>query len=269
MSDTENPYRSPAATVVDFSPATGEIEYAAPAHVLNAGHGTTWISNGWQLFKDAPLMWGCAMLLYAGVSFILNLIPILGSIAGMLLAPSLSVGILAFGRAHARDGVTDLGLMFSGFKGEKLGQLMIMALLYVAAIVVTVIVMIIMLAIGLGGMSAISQLEAGNFSGLLGGSGGLMMLVLLLFFLTAVFLIVGAYWFAPGLIFFANLSPVDALKESLMACLRNWLPLTVYSLVAMVIFLVGAIPFGLGLLVVFPVMMASLYPMFEDLYGRE
>ncbi|HEX5276161.1 MAG TPA: hypothetical protein VFW42_00665, partial [Fluviicoccus sp.] len=81
--------------------------------------------------------------------------------------------------------------------------------------------------------------------------------------------IVGAYWFAPGLIYYANLPPVEALKESLSACLRNWLPLTVYSLVAMVILVAGAIPLGLGLLVVFPVMMASLYPMFEDLYGRE
>lgn len=268
MSDHENPYRSPTAAVADFSTATGEIQYAAPAHLLNSGHGTTWISNGWQLFKAAPLMWLSAMLLYAGVSFILNLIPVLGSIAGLLLAPSMSVGILAFGRAHAREGVTDLSLMFAGFRGEKLGSLMIMALLYAGAIVVTVIVMVVLMAIGLGGMSALSHMNADNAAGLISSSGG-MLLLLLLLFLTVTFLIVGAYWFAPGLIYYANLSPVDALKESLSACLRNWLPLTVYSLVAMVILVAGAIPFGLGLLVVFPVMMASLYPMFEDLYGRE
>lgn len=269
MTDNENPYRPSGVPVVDFAAPTGEIEYEVPGHKVPAGNGSGWISAGWEMFKDAPLMWICAMLLYCAVSMVTNLVPGLGTIIGMLIAPSLSVGILAFGRGHAREGVTDLGRMFAGFQGEKVGSLVIMALLYAAAMVVSIIVLMLALVIALGGVGAVSQLSSGHGMSTLEHAGGLVALVSILGFVMAMFLIVSAYWFAPGLIYYANLSPVDAMKASCSACLTNWLPLTMYSLVALLIFIAGIIPFGLGLLVVIPVLMASMYPMFEDLFGVE
>ena len=52
-----------------------------------------------------------------------------------------------------------------------------------------------------------------------------------------------------------------------MACMRNWLPFLVYSLLAMVLMVAAFIPFGLGLLVFFPVMMKNLLLILKDMYS--
>ena len=270
MSDSENPYRTPSVAVLNLEKAPTDAAYAAPARTVSAGHGSQWIGEGWRLFKDEPLMWFAAMLLFFGFSLVLGLIPVLGSLASMLLAPSLSVGVLAFGRGHARQGKADIANMLVGFSGEKIGPLMIMALLYLSIVVVTVIVLVVFMAIALGGVAALGSLdsEEGLKSAML-GTGGLVLVLGFLAFMAVMMVVMAAYWFAPGLIFYAGLNPVDAMKESFMACMRNWLPFLVYSLLATVLLVAAFIPFGLGLLVFFPVMMATMYPGFEDLFGRE
>ncbi len=76
-----------------------------------------------------------------------------------------------------------------------------------------------------------------------------------------------AYWFAPILVAFHELAPLDALKLSFRACLHNILPFSVYALISMVLLILAVIPLGLGLLVLIPTMTASLYVSYRDIFN--
>jgi uncharacterized membrane protein len=76
-----------------------------------------------------------------------------------------------------------------------------------------------------------------------------------------------AYWFAPVLVGLNNLTATEAMKLSFKACLQNVLPFFVYGLIFMLLLIVALIPFGLGLLVVVPVMMTSLYVSYVDVFN--
>jgi uncharacterized membrane protein len=75
-----------------------------------------------------------------------------------------------------------------------------------------------------------------------------------------------ATWFAPALIVSHDLAPAAALKASFYACLKNWLPFLVYGVVLLVLGLAAAIPLGLGYLVLVPVLVASVYTSYRDIF---
>jgi uncharacterized membrane protein len=63
------------------------------------------------------------------------------------------------------------------------------------------------------------------------------------------------------------MTPIEAMKESFLGCLKNILPFLVYSVVLMVLGIVAAIPLGLGWLVLGPTLIASVYVSYRDIYG--
>jgi len=66
-----------------------------------------------------------------------------------------------------------------------------------------------------------------------------------------------------------NLSAVDAMKLSFAACLKNMLPFLLYGLIFMVLLIIAIIPVGLGLVIVVPMMMTSLYTSYTDIFSIE
>jgi uncharacterized membrane protein len=56
------------------------------------------------------------------------------------------------------------------------------------------------------------------------------------------------------------------MKASFVACLRNIVPFLVYGVILFVLAIVASIPFGLGWLVLGPVMAASLYAGYRDIF---
>jgi uncharacterized membrane protein len=78
--------------------------------------------------------------------------------------------------------------------------------------------------------------------------------------------VVMAIWFAPPLVVFHDKSAVEAMQESFTGCLRNIVPFLLYGLVMLVLGVLAAIPFGLGWLVLGPVLAASLYTSYKDIY---
>ena len=81
-----------------------------------------------------------------------------------------------------------------------------------------------------------------------------------------------ALWFAPLLTFFENVKPLPALKSSFVGCLRNILPLSIYGLVVLAAMVV-LVPFGLklglydvGLWLIAPVFVPSIYASYKDIY---
>ncbi|PUB85309.1 MAG: hypothetical protein DBP01_14505, partial [gamma proteobacterium symbiont of Ctena orbiculata] len=75
-----------------------------------------------------------------------------------------------------------------------------------------------------------------------------------------------AYLFAPALVALNEMSAWEAMKASFTGCLKNILPFFLYSLAAIVLMIVGFIPFGLGLLIVSPILIAAIYSAYRDIY---
>jgi uncharacterized membrane protein len=75
-----------------------------------------------------------------------------------------------------------------------------------------------------------------------------------------------AIWFAPALIMFHDVKPLDAMKSSFFACLKNIVPFLLYGIILMVLCVVASIPFGLGFLVLGPVIVGSIYAGYRDIF---
>ena len=75
-----------------------------------------------------------------------------------------------------------------------------------------------------------------------------------------------AYWFAPALVALDDLTAFSAMKLSFFGCMKNVLSFLVYGILGLVLLLIGVIPLGLGLLVVLPVLTASIYVAYRDIY---
>jgi uncharacterized membrane protein len=78
-----------------------------------------------------------------------------------------------------------------------------------------------------------------------------------------------ATWFAPLLVMFHGMAPLEAMKSSFVACLKNLLPFLVYGVVLFFAAIVASIPLGLGWLVLGPVIAASVYTGYRDIYFTE
>jgi len=78
-----------------------------------------------------------------------------------------------------------------------------------------------------------------------------------------------AVWFAPALVMLDGIEPWPALKWSFFGCLKNMWPFLVYGLVFFVLAIVASIPFGLGWLLLGPVLIASVYTSYRDIFHAE
>jgi uncharacterized membrane protein len=99
---------------------------------------------------------------------------------------------------------------------------------------------------------------------MMGGPAGVLLIPLVAFALLIPLMM--AYFFAPALIAIEGLSALSAMKYSFMGCLKNILPFFWYGLLGTGLMVVGILPLGLGLLVVIPMFMASVYAAFRDIY---
>lgn len=258
--DSNPPYAEP------FEP---EMRFAVPAASLSGSRGASWIAEGWKLFVAAPGPWIVALLIWLGVQILLSFIPVLGSLASLLLGPSFTVGLLAFAHGISSSGNADLSTLLAGFK-DRLSALVVLALLYFVLLLAVVAIGAVLFVVMLG-TTALTHFGSPEqmMSSMLAAGSILKLLLLFLIVFTMVALLLTAYMYAPALVFFANQSAGDAMKESFAACWRNWLPLLVMGLIFIPMIIIGALPFGIGLLVVLPVLFAANYASFKDMFGEE
>jgi uncharacterized membrane protein len=99
------------------------------------------------------------------------------------------------------------------------------------------------------------------------GVGAVMGILLLVFLvLVAMSLLYSAMWFAPALIVLQGLAPFDAMKASFSACMKNWASGLIYFILVTLLTLAGFIPLLLGLFVVCPILFASIYTSYRDIF---
>ena len=238
--------------------AQGGAGFDARGRTVGAGRGWDWIASGWALFKKQPGLWILATVMLGILFVLVSLIPILGSLANALLLPLISAGLMLGCAAQDRGGEFEMAHLAAGFK-QKTGDLVMIGVCNLVGWLI--IALAVMAVIGGGVFMAVLR---GGATG-----AGISLVSMLLAMLIAAGLSVPLYmatWFAPALIMLNGLAPIAALKASFGACLRNWLPFLVYGIVMLVLGLACMITLGLAYLVLIPVIVASVYTAYRDIF---
>jgi uncharacterized membrane protein len=76
-----------------------------------------------------------------------------------------------------------------------------------------------------------------------------------------------AIWFAPALVVLRGMAPVDAIKASFAASMKNIVPFVVFGVLYIIAAIVASIPFGLGWIVLVPVLLLTAYVSYQDVFG--
>lgn len=226
---------------------------------VSAGRGLGWLSEGFGLFKQAPLLWIALPLLWLLAIFVVSLVPFIGGLAVNLTAAVVVGGFLLGANAQERGEGLKLETLWAGFSAPHLQPLLLLGIAY--------LVIGLVVAVAAGGLvfaTLGSAVISGEASGVSLGIGGLVSLLVVLLLILAFSL---ATWFAPGLIVFGGVGPLQALKLSFAAAMANLGALAVYGLLAILIVVIASIPFGLGLLVAIPVFIIAMYCSYRDIFG--
>ena len=240
------------------APASQAGNFHAEGRSVAAGRGWDWIVEAFALFRKQPGIWILTAVVLGVLFIVISMIPVLGSLANALLFPIFGAGLMLGSRALDQGATLEFAHLFAGFK-QKTGDLVLVGVFnLVGWMVITFAV-----AAVIGG---------GVFMGMMRGGiegAGVSIASLLIALLLAAGLSVPLYmatWFAPALIVLHDLAPGTALKASFFACLRNWVPFLVYGVVLLLLGLLAAIPAGLGYLVLVPVLVASVYTAYRDIF---
>lgn len=229
-----------------------------PGRRVAAGRGWDWIAEGFALFRKQPGMWILTVVLLGVITMLIGTVPLLGSLANVLLFPIFSGGLMLACSDQDKGGALELARVFAGFK-QKTGDLVLVgAFNLVGWVIITTVAFAVVgggvfMAIMRGGMPGVGISFASTLIALLLIAGLSLPLYM-------------ATWFAPALIVLHGLAPAAALKASFFACLKNWIPFLLYGVVLLVACLIAAIPAFLGFLVLIPVLIASVYTAYRDIF---
>jgi uncharacterized membrane protein len=234
-----------------------------------AMHAWQWIVTGYRLFKENPVMWIILFLIYFLIMLPVSLIPVIGSVVSTLLAPVFAGGMMLGCRAVQQDQDLEINHLFACFK-HNTSQLVSVGAIYMLSLLAVAVLLVLALD-----KETIELLVNGQHLSPEQASGMLLPILIALLFLMPILM---AYWFAPVLVALNNVNALEAMKLSFAACLKNIWPFLLYGFIGSLAFMIGlmliglgvfvAIPMLLGMFIVVPVMMTSLYASYADIFDH-
>ncbi len=252
------------------------------ARIVAAVRGASWLADGWQLFRVAPLSWLALVFAYWLLMTLASLLPVEGVVAASVRVPPFAEGFMAAARAAERGCPVELALLFEGFRHALRSQLALGAA-YLACLA------LVLGATALADEGALLRwmlagerpdetvLRSEEFLAALGCAAALYLPVMMMF------------WFAPPLAAWHSTGAAKALFFSFFACLMNWRAFLAYGAVTAAATLAApfAVLYGLLLvsggalrapamalvfpllIVMLPTLFASFYASYRDVFGIE
>ncbi len=252
-----NPYQPPSVIVQDAEGAPEQGNFVPEGRAVSSERGLAWVTEG---FRMAFAQFGPWLL----ITIILTVFYLVISLTGIgivlnALLPVFMGGVLIGARRQAEGGTIEIGDLFAGFK-EKFGPLVVVGILVlVLSVALTFIVLVPFV-----GVSMFSAMMTGNERAALGAIGALFLAIPLILLISMV--VTACWWLAPALIVFHDIPPIEAMKRSFTATLRNWAPVLIYGVLASVAAFLGSLLLLIGLLVVVPALMAATYLAYRDIF---
>ncbi|MCL7745378.1 hypothetical protein LV476_10565 [Guyparkeria hydrothermalis] len=251
-----------------------------------ASSGARWIAGGWQLLKTRPgLVIGSVLLMYLLI-FLTSFVPLIGMGAGYLLAPLLGGGVIMIfvriaqilERAEeeplAREQPIGFDLLFSQFSNGAPWR----TLLALGGVTILVNLAMLLLVAGYlaaampeGGMAALNNPEisdserAAKLLPVL-TSGAAIWLWLLVIGLYVVYL--SAMLFAIPRVVLAGDTVRGALSASFRAVWFNWVPMLIFGLIWLALFMTVPLTVGLSAILLVPWGWAAMYAAYVSIFPR-
>ena len=226
-----------------------------------AGRGWQWMVEGFRIFRKQPLTWITLVMVVVVIWIVSLIMPLIGPLAINLVSPVFFAGLMLACRTTDEDAEPEFSQLFAAFKTHASPLITVGGIYLVGNIVAVGIVFAV------AGGNALPALMGKTGTDIETLRVALRGLLLGMVVGMAVFIpILMAVWFAPLLIVFHNTPPVEAMKMSYTACWRNTMPLLVYGVATLVLGLIASIPLMLGLIVLLPVLVCSIYASYKDIF---
>jgi uncharacterized membrane protein len=240
---------------------------------VGVGRGASWWGEGWRLFAPAVLMWLLVALFFVGAFIVLaivGMVPVLGQLIGLgvqVISPVLIGGLMLGCRAIDRGNPLLFNHLFAGFS-QRTGPLITVGLIYtgLSILISLVVVAVMMVTFGATLFRVFIGTPDPSQLALSGADLVLMVLLGILFFLLLLLPLIMAVWFAPALVMLGGMSAGAAMMASFRGCLRNMLPFLLYGVIGLGLMIVASIPLGLGWFVLGPLVFATIYSSYCDIF---
>lgn len=231
---------------------------------VDAGAAGRWLQRGWNLFTRSVGLWVVLALLLGIVLLVLNFVPLLGALAGALLMPALFGGLVYGAREVERGNALEIGHLVQAFREPgRAGPMLMLGLVPLGGALLTGV-----LAAGVMSGAAGTGMATGSGGmgmGMMAGGGMLMMLISLLIGLVSGALLL----FAIPRVMYGLDAPMAAIQASFRAALDNIAAYFVLAVIYFVLAIVAAIPFGLGFLVLTPVMAGAVHAAHAEVFADQ
>lgn len=223
------------------------------------GRGWQWVVDGFRIFRNQPLTW-IVLAIVATIISLMSAVPIIGIVITLLL-PALMAGLMLACATTDNGEEPEFSQLFAGLKTHA------SPLVTVGGVFLTGNIIMGSVTLGVAGNEALMILLGKSGADVETTRRAAYSLLRGLAIGLAVFLpFLMATWFAPLLIVFRNTPPVEAMKLSLAACWRNSMPLLVYGLALTLLWIIATLPLMLGLIVLLPVLVCSIYASYQDIF---
>ncbi|WP_412478619.1 BPSS1780 family membrane protein [Azonexus sp. IMCC34839] len=217
-----------------------------------------WLRQGWVMFLVNPGVWIGSTVLLLVILMAISIVPLFGQVAAHLLVPLFGAGMVQICRHIAQDQEVQIADLFAGFK-HNAGELVMVGVFFALGIFGIAFLAFLLISGGvLGGV------VTGRVAGFGIALGGMMLAGLLVLVLSVP--VIMATWFAPALVFFHDMKPIDAMKASFAAGAKNWLAMVIFAVFLVVVLFFAMLPLGLGLLLLLPVASGAVYASYRDIF---
>ena len=231
---------------------------------VTSGRAWHWTVYGWRLFIRDPGVWIVLYLVYLIIEYGLPLVPTAGPLVLSFIAPALTGGLLFAAREQDGGRPIHVDQLFHALRDRGVvGRVLVLGLIGLGFKLISIA----------AGVASLGGVLVAAFTGRLAASALVPTLALggafgLLVAITLSLVLAMLLYYAVPLVMFDAAHPIEAVKSSVAACTVNILPLTVLSLINAGLYLVAVLSLGVGIVVVGPITIGSLYAGYKEVYGR-
>jgi hypothetical protein len=199
-------------------------------NIVPARTGALWVRLGLQTFLRQPLALTGLFFMYLVAVMLVAQIPLVGPIAGGMLVPAATLGLMAASAEAAKGRFPMPSVLLSAFRAgrQRASAMLILGIIYAAGSIAAT-----ELASLLAGARSLTVSEGPEIDPVMLMALGLH---------TPLFLM---FWHAPALVHWHGVPPAKSLFFSVIACLRNFPALLVFGLTWMALFVTTGTLFGL------------------------
>ncbi|RFU47732.1 BPSS1780 family membrane protein [Paraburkholderia sp. DHOC27] len=237
---------------------------------VNPLHIVEWLASGCRALAQQPVLWLSVLLISADCATLFGMLPLLRPLA-VLLAPVV-VGALMVAQDAASKGETVSLRELLATLGRRSNALCVIGLYGAAIVAIGYVVLLATFHVSL--QSSVTASGQHFVSIVYGGEQGVRGVLESLLGASIFAVAIASACFAPALVMLHDMTPHDAMLESLSGAARNWPATLVYFVIVTVaVLLAPMVPLALRALVLTPVLTAvpllSLYGAYRDVFiGR-